>query len=141
MAEKPKSLIEGAPKDALSEGAARFERLIETVKAQQAAPAERPAAAGPNPLLSVSPQEEWSRRFQSQPIGPEAGGPSPGELAVIPRSALVPPLAQDLATAPRIVPERAAELAARPAGAALGARIGKPEKPRRSWFGRLIRGA
>ena len=138
MAENRKSLLdEGAANalgNALGEGAARFDRLIERVKASQSAtPAPTATAVLPNPLLSESPQEEWSRQFQSQSFGPEARGISYSDLASVPRAMLVP------AVAPDIVPSRTAEIAPRPAFQALGAEIGKkPEKPRRSWLGRML---
>jgi hypothetical protein len=143
MAEKMKSLLEGGPLNALGEGAARFDRLIESVKAQQLPmPAPEPVAApAPNPLLHASPGEEWARRFQSQAIGPEQWGVSLSDLVAVPKAMLVPPIPM-----PDFVPERTAERAAdlppRPAApvleAPLGTKMGKPEKPRRSFLGRLF---
>jgi hypothetical protein len=136
MTEKPKSLLEGGPANALGEGAARFDQLIESVKAQYAPPsadAARPVAA--NPLLHVSPGEAWSRNFQSQSIGPNVPGLRLSDLAPVPRAMVVPP-------APDIVPSRAAEIAPRPVVAApMAERLGKPEKlvkPRQSWLGRMF---
>lgn len=139
MAEKTKSLLEGGPLNALGEGAARFDRLIESVKTQQqqTPPAEPVAAPAPNPLLHASPGEEWARRFQSQAIGPEQWGVSLGDLAPVPKALLVPPM-----PTPDFVPERAADLPPRPAApvleAPLGTQLGKSEKPRRSFLGRLF---
>ena len=137
MAEKPKSLLEGGPANALGEGAARFDQLIDSVKAQYATPADAaPAPQASNPLLHVSPGEAWSRNFRSESIGPNAQGLALSDLAAVPRGAIVPP-------APEIVPPRAAEIAPRPVVAApMGAQLGRPEKllerPRRSWLGRLF---
>jgi hypothetical protein len=137
MAEKPKSLLEGGAPNALSEGAARFDRLIESVKAQQMPAAEVAAAPSPNPLLHTSPGEVWSRQFQSQAIGPEQQGVSLADLAPVPRTALVPPM-----PAIEIVPERKAEFAPPPVTPALEAplstQLRKPDKPRRSLLGRLF---
>lgn len=136
MTEKPKSLLEGGPANALGEGAARFDQLIESVKAQYAPPsadAAQPVAA--NPLLHVSPGEAWSRNFQSQSIGPNVQGLRLSDLAPVPRAMVVPP-------APDIIPSRAAEIAPRPVVAApMAERLGKPEKlvkPRQSWLGRMF---
>jgi hypothetical protein len=136
MTEKPKSLLEGGPANALGEGAARFDQLIESVKAQYAPPsadAVPPVAA--NPLLHVSPGEAWSRNFQSQSIGPNVQGLRLSDLAPVPRAMVVPP-------APEIVPSRASEIASRPVVAApMAERLGKPEKlvkPRQSWLGRMF---
>ena len=137
MAEKPKSLLEKGAPNALSEGAARFDRLIESVKAQQMPAAEVSAPPTPNPLLHSSPGEEWARRFQSQAIGPEQMRVSLGDLAPVPKAMLVPPM-----PAREIVPERRAEFA--PPSVApgrempLGTQLGKPEKPRRSFLARLF---
>lgn len=139
MAEKPKSLLEGGPGDTLGQGAARFDQLIESVKAQYAAPSEAaPPQPAANPLLHVSPGEAWSRHFQSQSIGPIAPGLALSDLAAVPRAAIVPP-------APEIVPSRAAEIAPRPvvvAAEPMAVHLGKPqklvEKPKASWLGRLF---
>jgi hypothetical protein len=134
MAEKPKSLLEGGPANALGEGAARFEKLIESVKAQHAAPVEAARAATPNPLLRESPGEAWSRSFQSQGIGPDAGGFNLADLAPVPRAMIVPPM-----TASDIVPDRRAEIVSRPTVAPMGTKIGKPQEARRrSWLGRMF---
>ena len=140
MAEKPKSLLEGGPANALGanalgEGAARFDQLIETVKAQYAPPGESTQTFATNPLLHVSPGENWSRNFQSQSIGPNVQSLSLSDLAPVPRGMIVP-------TAPEIVPSRAAEFAPRPVVAApMAEQLGRPErlvKPRRSWLGRMF---
>jgi len=137
MAEKPKSLLEGGPANALGAGAARFDQLIESVKAQYAPPAEGATAPlATNPLLHVSPGEAWSRNFQSQSIGPNVQSLALSDLAAVPRAMVVPP-------APEIVPPKAAEIAPRPVLAApMAVQLGRPEKlaerPRRSWLGRLF---
>ncbi len=139
MAEKPKSLLEGGPANALGnalgEGAARFDQLIENVKAQYAPPGEATQNFATNPLLHVSPGEAWSRNFQSQSIGPNVQSLSLTDLAPVPRGMIVP-------TAPEIVPPRAADIAAKPVVAApMGQQLGKPErlvKPRQSWLGRMF---
>lgn len=134
MAEKPKSLLEGGPADALGAGAERFAQLIESVKAQQAAPIAEAPAVAPNPLLQESPGEAWSRRFQSQSIGPEFGRLSASDLSPVPRAMIVPPM-----SASDVVPDRRAEIAPRPTLAPMGNQIGKPPEPRRrSWLGRMF---
>lgn len=135
MAEKPKSLLESGPANALGEGAARFDQLIESVKTQFAPPREGVAPRESNPLLHVSPGEEWSRNFQSQSIGPNVQSLSLSDLAPVPRAMILP-------QAPEIVPSKAAGIAPRPVAAApMGAQLGKPEKlvkPRTSWLGRMF---
>lgn len=133
MADKPKSLLEGGA-DSLSEAAARFERLVQDVKSSQkgVAPSSPPPPAA-NPLLSVSPEEEWSRRFRTEAIGPEPHRLSPGDLAPLPRSVVVPPVA------PAVVsPSRAVEPAPRLVPGAMGPQIGKTDNPRRSLIARLF---
>lgn len=142
MAEKPKSLLEGGspnrgPADALGAGAARFDQLIESVKAQYATPGDAAPPPASNPLLHVSPGETWSRNFQSQSIGPNAQSLARSDLASIPRGAIVPPASE-------ILSNRAAEIAPRPGivAAPMAVQLGRPEKlvekPRTSWLGRLF---
>jgi hypothetical protein len=139
MAEKPKSLLEGgstnALGNALGEGAARFDQLIETVKAQYAPPADGTQKFATNPLLHVSPGEAWSRNFQSQSIGPNVQSLALSDLASVPRAMVLP-------TAQEIVPPRAADIASRPVVTApMSNQLGKPErlvKPRQSWLGRMF---
>ncbi len=134
MAEKPKSLLEGATVNALSEGAERFAQMIESVKAQQAAPVDVAPAKTPNPLLRESPGEAWSRNFQSQSIAPDVNGFALSDLAPLPRAMIVPPI-----SASDIAPGRSAEIAPRPAMASMGTQMGKPpEARRRSWLGRMF---
>lgn len=134
MADKPKSLLEGGPANALGEGAARFEQLIESVKAQHAAPVDAAPAVKANPLLQESPGEAWSRRFQSQSIGPDIARFDPADLAPVPRAMIVPPI-----SASDIVPDRRAEIAPRPGMAPMAMHIGKKaEAPRRSWLSRMF---
>jgi hypothetical protein len=139
MPEKPKSLLEGGPMNALDAGAARFDRLIEEVRAQRAAPTHTPSAAPTsNPLLPVSPGEAWARNFQSHSIGPETLGVSVSDLTPVPRAALIPP-----APAAEVVPARAAEvIAPRPVEVApMSVQIGRGdrlERPKRSWLGRMF---
>jgi hypothetical protein len=139
MAGKPKSLLEGGPHNALGEGAARFDRLIDEVRAQRAAPVQAPPAPAANPLLPESPGETWARNFRSQSIGPETRGVSLSDLAPVPRAMIVPPM-----TAGDIAPGRKADIVPqKPAAAPMGLKIGKPErdvKPRKSWLGRMFGG-
>jgi hypothetical protein len=128
MAEKVKGLLDGAAGDALSEGAARFDRLIESVKAQPAAPAASAPQPVRNPLMAVSPEENWAKRFDTQAVGSDFGARLPVDIAPLPHAVVVP--------VPQIVPSRAAEALARPSVQPLGAEIGKPV--RRSWLGRVF---
>lgn len=134
MVEKPKGLFEAGMANSLSEAAARFGRLIEDVRSSQkgvAAPSVVPSSVA-NPLLSVSPEEEWSRRFRTEGIGPEPHGLSPADLTPLPRSVLVPPVA------PAVIPSRAVEPAPQLVPGALGTQIGKTQEQRRSLLARLF---
>lgn len=135
MSENNKGLLGRHAAGALSEGAARFERLIEAVKAQQAPPSAHEVRPMSNPLVPASPEEEWARQYQSQAIGPEPPAIPVSELRAVPRGLFVP------SPVPSFVPSRLAEIAPKPAAAAIGEMMGKPARPRRSWFGRLMRRA
>src|SRR5271165_5693540 len=93
MVEKTNSLLDQPAPDAFAEGAARFERLIQSVKSQHANNDAKPAALPLNPLLAVSPEEEWSKQFQNVGIGPERGRLSLTDLAPLPRAMIMPELA------------------------------------------------
>lgn len=135
MAEETKSLLENSGSGAFAESAARLEHLIQTVKLQQVEARPKPAAAPHNPLLAVSPDEEWSRKFQSQGFGPELAGLKVSELAPVPRAAIMPDT--DLLRA--VGPKREIAAALGALAATIGSGRGKPEQPRRSWFARLLR--
>jgi hypothetical protein len=134
VAESSKGLTDGLKGDALGEGAARLERIIETVKNNHAQPARTVnQAVGANPLLAAGPGEEWSRRFQSNPIGPDPRGLSISDFAEIPRATIIPAPTADL------VPQGFGGTGSKLRTPALGAQIGKPAAPKRSWLGRLLR--
>lgn len=135
MIENTKSLLENSGSGSFAESAARLEQLIQTVKLQQTEARPKPAAAAQNPLLAVSPDEEWSRKFQSQGIGPEPGGLNLSELAAVPRAAIMP----DIDPLRAAIPKREVAPAVIAPAATIGASRGKPEHPRRSWFARLLR--
>lgn len=52
-----------------AEGAARFAEMARQLKAQQIAE-QQGAAPAPQPVLIVSPDEQWARNFASQSFGP-----------------------------------------------------------------------
>jgi hypothetical protein len=125
----------GESVNSLSEGAARLERIVLSVKARQLAethnaPALRPASDG----FSHSPDEIWSKNYMTVGIGPSQRGstPMPGvstafRLPEQPRGVakLQPPLVHS---------------PARPAiGATIGEALAKPAR-RRSWLARLVLG-
>jgi len=132
MTEKTKGLLESGTRNAFGEGAARFDRLIESVKTQHAVRVQSESAPVSNPLTAVSPEEEWSKQFQSLGIGPERHAITPSEMAFVPRGAIlagVPPVRD-------IAPSRATEIVGRPSPS--GADMGKPVKAKRSWLGRVF---
>jgi hypothetical protein len=133
MAEKPKTLLEGGAADALGEGAARFEKVIEGVKRQHAVTPEPTRAPAANPLLSAGPGEEWARRYQSQAIGPMPDPLSAGELAPVPRALIMRAI-----TPENPILSRAAEIAPKVSVGAPDIRFGRGEKPRKSWLGRMF---
>ncbi len=135
MAEKTKSLLDGPAGGALAEGAARLERLIQSVKAQQAQADQRPAAPVRNPLLVVSPEEEWSRHYQSLGIGHEGRGLTLSDLAPLPRAMIMP----EPELGKPVIPGPAMDVVAKAPAAAIGEGLPQAVRPRRSWLGRLLR--
>lgn len=137
MTEGSKPLSDAPGRDALADGAARFDQMIETVRAQHAPAARNEPEPIPNPFLTSSPGEDWAREYQNFAIGPAAATPSLSELPVAPKSLLMPGRVE-LAKVSSPVPSAAAPPPApvideRP----IGNRIGKAER-RRSWFARMF---
>ena len=134
MADNSRTLLEQGAGDALGEGAARFERVIESVKRQQAvAPEALPQTIAVNPLLSASPGEEWARRFQTQAIGPDFGPINPGELPSAARAMILPAIEREA-----VIPSRTSEFVPKRAVEPVEIGFGRPQKPKKSWIGRMF---
>lgn len=137
MADERKGLLEKGAADGLAEGAAYFDRLIESVRLNRNPPSPQAPAALSNPLLSASPGEAWAKEFQTQSIGPEGGRTAVVDFAPLPKWVVVPPPPDafpaarafapkiDLAPPKDFVPEK---------------RFAEPETPRRSWLRRVFLG-
>jgi hypothetical protein len=128
-----------------ADSAARFAEIARSVKAQQIA-AQQGSDAPALPRFEP-PDEMWARNFASQSIGP-AGTQSVAAMAPVPHRFDCAP---DLAS---LRPDfaRTAEFSRKanplqPEGPVLGRAPmdiragGKQEPPKRSWLGRLFRGA
>jgi hypothetical protein len=131
-----KSLLEGGPRGALSEGAARFDDLARNVKSQQVSQAQGTAPRKVNLMHVASPDEEWSKRFMSRGIGPV---PELSRVAGWMPQPPMPKVTLDIVPSREPVVEKSVSESFAP-GAPMGRSIGKPEAPRRSWLGRLFRG-
>lgn len=135
MPNKNGKLLEDDAGRGLGEAVLRLDRLIEGVKAGQAeSPKVVPAAAGPNPLVAAGPDEAWAREFRTFGIGPDTKACTAGDLAAVPKAALLP--SPDLPKPAENL--RMAEVVPREMRTPMGIRIGKPER-KRSWLGRLLR--
>jgi hypothetical protein len=132
--EHPQPLLGESPRDALAEGAQRFSALIERVRARPASSEHAVAPLARNPLLAISPAEEWTRQFQSRDLAAGFSQLPLGDLAAVPRDALMPePVIERSVVRPDIagpvVPPQ--ELILRAGGL--------PRAPqRRSWLARLF---
>lgn len=137
MSEERKGLLENGAADGLAEGAAHFERLIESVRLNRNPPPLQTPAALTNPLLSASPGEAWAKEFQTQSIGPDGGRTAVVDFAPLPKLVVVPPPPEmfpaarefapriDLAPPKDFVPQR---------------RLAEADRPRRSWLRRVFLG-
>ncbi len=138
MAER-KTLSETGARGAFAEGAERFERIARGAKTQQVT--ESPATGQPHSTMVLSPDEVWAKNFMSHGIGPRpetsalAGMAPIAHLVAMPKFAA--PNEQVLAKPAAVV--RAAPVVQTPGGP-IGVQIGKPQR-KRSWLGRLLRGA
>lgn len=136
---KDKTLRQGPAPGAFAEGAARFAELARSVKAQQVA--EQQGAPFPeNGVLMASPDEVWAAKYMSQSIGP-SGTHAVSTLAPVPHAATIVPdfseLKRSYAPASEFTQRGSATLGL---SAAMAVRLGREERPRRSWLVRLLRG-
>jgi hypothetical protein len=128
----------------LAEGADRLERLIRGVKDRQFSEVHTaPEPKSISNVFAVSPEEEWSRQFMTAGIGPTVF--KPVQMPSMPIISANQPLAPaPKALDPSIGPARpAAKAMPRAPGDVrpghIGQALSKPA-PKRSWFGRLVRG-
>lgn len=136
---KDKILRQGPAPGAFAEGAARFEELARSVKAQQVT--EQQGAPFPeNGVLMASPDEVWAAKYMSQSIGP-SGTHAAATLAPVPHAAAIAPdfseLKRSYAPASEFTPRGSAKPGL---SAPMAVRLGREERPRRSWLTRLFRG-
>jgi hypothetical protein len=130
--------LSNGPRGAFGEGADRLEKLAQDVKTQQLAEMQGALPQAPR-MSAIAPDEVWAKKFMNQGIGPKPDLIGVSGMTPMPHAAFV---MKDIAM-PRPV---LAEIVKRPAiaetNAPMNTRIGrKDDSPRRSWFGRLLRGA
>jgi hypothetical protein len=122
------------PVGSLSEGADRFDRLINGVKERQFSEVHNaPMPKAVSTAFAVSPEEAWSRKFMTAGIGPK-------EFAVpqMPSIPVAAPLTgQMFRAAPEPLPARPALPDVRPGP--IGQTLAKAPR-RRSWVGRFFLG-
>ena len=137
MADKP----EMAPSGPLAEGAARFDRLVRTVKDGQLARTKTGLNQPPTEAFVLSPEEAWAKKYMPHCIGPVCYGPiTAAGLPSFARAGAPP--AESPRTHGFVAPAAAAKALKTTSASvleAIGRVIGKPTKPR-SWLGRLFRG-
>lgn len=137
---KDKTLRQGPAPDVFAEGAARFEELARTVKTQQVA--ERQGTPfSENRVPMASPDEMWAAKYMSQSIGP-SGTHAAAMLAPVPHAAAIVPDFSGLQRSYAPASELAQRGSAKPGlSAPIAVRLGREERPRRSWLVRLLRGS
>ncbi|HWU26445.1 MAG TPA: hypothetical protein VN154_08585 [Rhizomicrobium sp.] len=137
MSDERKSLLEKASGDSLAEGAAHFDRLVESAKLNRMSPRAEALTAAPNPLLPASPGEAWAKQFQTQSIGPDAGRTAMVDFAPLSaKMVVIPPPPEAILPERQFAPQM--DLAP-PSDFRPEKRFGTPERPkRRSWLRRLF---
>lgn len=142
---KEPHLSAGAGPNVFGEGAARLAEMARAVKARQLA--ELQGAAGPSGAVAIdAPDEAWSRKFASQAIGPTGADALKAMAPVWHAPAIVPDLASLRASvthSQEFSRKMDAGLGGKPEGLGLpiSERLGREDRPRRSWLARLFRGA
>ena len=135
MSDERKSLLDKGAVDGLADGAAHFDRLIESVRLNRIPPSQHAPAAVSNPLLSASPGEAWAREFQTQSIGPEGGRTAMVDFAPVPKFVVVPPPPETLLSTREFAPK--IDLAP-PKDFVPRKRLKETESPKRSWLRRVF---
>lgn len=139
-----KGLSNTAPSNPFAEGAARFADIARQVKAQQVA--EQQGGAQPaGPVHTDAPDEIWAKKFMSQAIGPAGIDAAIAPAPVWHAPAAIPEFAslrREMMRSREFAPKKDLGLPERHGVIApMGTGLGKDERPRRSWLGRLFRGA
>jgi hypothetical protein len=130
MAGKP-----SVPVASLAEGAERFERVIRGVKDRQLSDAHNVPVFSTSNAFVVSPEEVWSKKFMTAGIGPtDFKAPQMPSIAVS-----APVAGATFQPAGSAAPHVSAPVVERRT-ATIGDVLAKPGR-RRSWLGRLLRGA
>lgn len=131
------------PVGSLADGAERLERLIKGVKDRQFSEVHN--APMPKTLrnaFAVSPEEAWSKKFMTAGIGPQEFSahqmPAINIAAPVASTVVFRPVEEPPTAAKPTPAIKAAPPVVRPGH--IGAALAKPA-PRRTWFGRLIRGS
>jgi hypothetical protein len=129
--------LSDGPRRAFADGAERLEKIAQDMKTQQLAEMQSALPQAPR-MSAIAPDEVWAKKFMNQGIGTKpdligVSGMTPMPHATFVMKEFAPPRPQ------------IAESVKRPAivetNAPMNMRIGKKdESPKRSWFGRLLRG-
>jgi hypothetical protein len=131
---------------ALADAADRLDRVVSIVKDQQLARTNTAARPKESEVLSLSPEEAWSKKYMIQCVGPVCTVTPTAEGALLlPRFAPEAPVRQAAQPSQELAPQKAPAAPAAPKARAgkvvpepIGLAIGKPVR-RRSWLGRLVR--
>ena len=121
---------------ALSEGAERLERVILSVKARQLAETRNAPVLKPaSDAFGFSPDEIWSKNYMTVGIGPAARRTAP-----MPDGSVAFRLPEHNPNATKLQPAMVRSPAKTKRQATIGDALAKPVR-RRSWLGRMVRGA
>jgi hypothetical protein len=125
-----------APAASLAEGAERLERVIRGVKDRQLSDAHNVPVFSTNNAFAVSPEEAWSKKFMTAGIGPtDFKAPQMPTIAVS-----APVAGATFQPAGMAAPHVVAAPVVERRSSTIGDVLAKPGR-RRSWLGRLLRGA
>lgn len=136
---RDKSLKHGSSSDAFAEGAARFAELAQAVKARQAA--ELKGMPGSDAFTQPpSPCEVWASKYMCCAVGP-SGTDATVSMAPVPHAMAMAPDFSELKRSYKpadVTRGVGARLDLKPAP--MAGRLGRDERPRRSWLVRLWKG-
>jgi hypothetical protein len=127
--------LDNGPRSSFTENAERLEEAARAIKNKHLADVQGvpPQAA----RTGLTAEESWSKNFMTQGISPRAGVVSASNMTPMPHSTFV--MAEF--APPRVARPEEFKRASPIERAPMNMRIGKKEERKRSWLGRLLRGA
>jgi len=127
--------LSDGPRSSFADNAERLEQAAREIKSKQLSDVQ--GAPPPPRAAGLTAEENWSKNFMTQSLGPRAGLINVANLSPMPHSTFV---TAEFAP-PRVAKPGELKRAAPVERAPMSMRIGQKEERKRTWLGRLLRGS